>query len=47
MTARLKPVLTMSNYGNADYLRGLVNMGDNIVMLLDIDKLLGGDGMSL
>lgn len=44
--ASLKPVPAMGQYGSADYLRGLVNMGEVMVVLLDIDKLLGGDGMS-
>jgi purine-binding chemotaxis protein CheW len=42
----LKPVPTMGQYGTADYLRGLVNNGESMVVLLDIDKLLGGDGSS-
>ena len=44
--ASLKPVPAMGQYGSADYLRGLVNIGETMVVLLDIDKLLGGDGMS-
>lgn len=42
----LKPVPAMGQHGGTDYLRGLVNLGETMVVLLDIDKLLGGEGMS-
>lgn len=42
----LRPVPAMGSAGSSDYLRGLVQMGDSMVLLLDIDKLLGGGGMS-
>ena len=37
----LRPVPAMGATGNTDYLRGLVQMGESMVLLLDIDKLLG------
>lgn len=37
----LRPVPVMGGAGNTDYLRGLVQMGESMVLLLDIDKLLG------
>jgi purine-binding chemotaxis protein CheW len=40
----LRPVPAMGNAGSTDYLRGLVQMNDQMVLLLDIDKLLGGGG---
>jgi purine-binding chemotaxis protein CheW len=40
----MRPVPAMGNAGSADYLRGLVPMGEGMVLLLDIDKLLGGGG---
>ena len=43
----LRPVPAMSGMsGNAEYLRGLVHQGDHMVLVLDIDQMLGGDGMS-
>jgi purine-binding chemotaxis protein CheW len=44
--SNLKPVPTMGQYGTADYLRGLVNNCESMVVLLDIDRLLGGNGES-
>jgi purine-binding chemotaxis protein CheW len=44
--ASLRAVPAMGCHGNVDYLRGLVSQGDTMTMLLDIDRLLSGDGMS-
>lgn len=44
--ASLRPVPAMGNVGSADYLRGLFSLGDTMIMVLDIDKLLGDGGMT-
>ncbi len=44
--ASLRPVPAMGNFGSADYLRGLFSLNDTMILVLDIDKLLGNDGMS-
>jgi purine-binding chemotaxis protein CheW len=42
----LRAVPAMGSAGSADYLRGLFNLGDTMILVLDIDKLLGVDVMS-
>lgn len=44
--ASLRPVPSMGNVGSAEYLRGLFSQGDAMIMVLDIDKLLGDGGMT-
>ena len=44
--AALRPVPTMGSAASAEYLRGLFSHGDNMILLLDIDKLLGDGGMT-
>jgi purine-binding chemotaxis protein CheW len=44
--ASLRAVPTMGNGGSAEYLRGLFSLGDNMILVLDIDKLLSDGGMT-
>jgi purine-binding chemotaxis protein CheW len=44
--ANLRPVPPMGNVGSAEYLRGLFSLGDSMILVLDIDKLLGDGGMT-
>lgn len=44
--ANLRAVPAMGNYGSANYLRGLFSMGEQMVLVLDIDKLLGDESAS-
>jgi len=43
--ASLRPVPCMGAGGPAEYLRGLLSLGDAMILVLDIDKLLGDGGM--
>jgi purine-binding chemotaxis protein CheW len=36
----------MMNGGTAEYLRGLLSLGDTMILVLDIDKLLNDGGMT-
>lgn len=42
----LRPVPVMGNVGSAEYLRGLFSLGDTMILVLDIDKMLGDGGMT-
>jgi purine-binding chemotaxis protein CheW len=42
----LRAVPTMGSGGAAEYLRGLFSLGDAMILVLDIDKLLSDGGMT-
>jgi purine-binding chemotaxis protein CheW len=44
--ASLRAVPTMGSGGAAEYLRGLLSLGDDMILVLDIDKLLSDGGMT-
>jgi purine-binding chemotaxis protein CheW len=44
--ASLRPVPSMGNGASAEYLRGLLSLGDTMILVLDIDKLLSDGGMT-
>ena len=41
--AAVKPAPEMGSRAATEHIRGLVSIGDNMVVLLDIDRLIGGD----
>ena len=41
--SKVKPAPDLGSQGTTDFIRGLAPLGDNMVMLLDMDKLVGGD----
>lgn len=41
--ADIKPTPELGNEANSDFIQGLMTVGENMVMLLDIDRLVGSD----
>lgn len=41
--ADIKPAPDLGSQVNTEFIQGLMTVGDNMVMLLDIDRLIGGD----
>jgi purine-binding chemotaxis protein CheW len=41
--ADLKPAPDLGSQVSTDFIRGLITVGEQMVMLLDIDRLVGGD----
>ena len=46
LTASSLRAVPMMNGGTAEYLRGLFSLGDTMILVLDIDKLLNDGGMT-
>lgn len=42
-SADLKPAPDLGSQVSTEFIQGLMTVGDNMVMLLDIDRLVGGD----
>ena len=42
-SARIKPAPDLGGQANTDFIRGLASVADHMVMLLDVDRLVGGD----
>lgn len=43
----IKPVPPMSKEFNTEFLEGIVKMGDNFIMLLDVEKVFTGEELSV
>jgi purine-binding chemotaxis protein CheW len=42
-SSRVKPAPDLGGQTNTDFIRGLASVADHMVMLLDVDRLVGGD----
>jgi purine-binding chemotaxis protein CheW len=42
-SSRVKPAPDLGGQANTDFIRGLASVAEHMVMLLDVDRLIGGD----
>ncbi len=45
-SAKVKPAPDLGVQAGTDFIRGLATVGENMVMLLDVDKLIGNDAVA-